>query len=539
MYSDEASSGLTRKLKTESGAAPHSAPSSSSQNKHDVAGPPPKSRPLIDSYRPQRENYRSSSSLGPRPFRNSGQRPLIDSYRPQAQPASGYSHAPPKRKASDSSDYSVPAHHDSEPSRKRQGTGRKPNPLSAACALESPRTPALSSSPASTTSARPAHATSYHNEAYARAARGRVTDRYVDVYRSQERQRLRPDRSGPPPPRDYDYDYDPYPPHPRRNASLPSLHRHQARSPSPPDHHHRHQHQHHEQALVPYPTINPAAAAATGHLPSPKYLPPLSCTPGRIIWVKRLIPTNTNTSTSTINSTTPQSQNQSQNQGWRSHPGVILDAEDPTDARADAFAYVATTTSWSVYRGLDAKFAAAAAATRDELAASFCRVVLVSPTGAASSSSASGSSSALSSASSSFRGVGAGVDVGTGTATGKLMGEVPEVRIEGADVFEQETYVDGRAVRRVRKRELGRYVKKGTCDEAFVTAGSLRELKAHLRALASRGNGVWDRADLRDLRAWARWDEGKEEELEEEEGRRRKKKREEDGKEEGEISEGG
>lgn len=464
-----------RKSNTEKGAALGFSSSSPASNRHNDGSTSSGRRPMIDSYRPQREPHRASPSLGPRPFDNSD-RPALDSYRSPSSRMGG--HGPSKRKKQDSPSRVS----DSEPSRKKHYTGRETRETSPLPDR------VLRYSPSSPTAPRTTHAEDvrYHNEAYADAARGRRTSEpsLADTY---HRHGLRSFRSRTPPPtrvtersfpperrRAYD-DGTASPQQPRRFSDYryfssprklpPPLHR--PSLSSEPD--------------AASSANSPAASdpVRRGSGSNPKHLSPSECTSGRFIWVKRLPGANPAAAAASIG------------QGWRCHPGVIVDED------GEHHAYVATTTSWKDFRGLHNKFSGVAHGDRRlQFERSFCLVA-------------------------------------NAAVSAKRLASNPEhilvVRIEGAEVFEQETYIDGRAVRRVRKDELCKYIKKGTTEEAFVTPESMVELKEHFRYLARVGNSVWDINDVRDLDAWARFDAAKER-------RKRQQRKEEEEKEDGEIS---
>lgn len=468
-----------RKSNSEKGAAPGSSSSSPASNRHYDGTTSSGRRPMIDSYRPQREPHRASPSLGPRPFDNSD-RPALDSYRSPSSRMGGY--GPSKRKTQDSPSRAS----DSEPSRKKQYTGRETRETSP----PPDRVPRYS--PSSPTAPRSRHAEDvrYHNKAYADAARGRRASEpsLADTHHRQERRSFRP--RTPSPTRVTERSFLPE----RRRA-----HDDGTASPQQPrrfsDYHHSSPHERSPPRLPlrrPFPSSEPEAAASSSNSPAahsdpvrrrsgtganPKHLSASECTSGRFIWVKRLPGAN------------PAAAAAASGQGWRCHPGVVVDED------GEHHAYVATTTSWKDFRGLHNKFSGVAHGDRRlEFERSFCLVA-------------------------------------NAAVSAKRLASNPEhilvVRIEGAEVFEQETYIDGRAVRRVRKDELCKYIKKGTTEEAFVTPESMVELKEHFRYLARVGNSVWDINDVRDLEAWARFDAAKE---------RRKRQQRMEEKEEGEIS---
>ncbi|KAK0654605.1 hypothetical protein DIS24_g5077 [Lasiodiplodia hormozganensis] len=465
-----------RKSNTENGAPPSSSSSSPAPSRHHDGSTSSGRRPMIDSYRPQREPHRASPSLGPRPFDNS-ERPALDSYRSPSSRMGGY--GPSQRKTQDSPSRAS----DSEPSRKKQYTGRETretSPLPDRLPRYSPSSPTASRS-------RHAQDVHYHNDAYADAARGRRASEpsLADTYRRHGLRSFRPRT--------------PSPTRVTERSLLPERRRAYDDGTASPQQPRRFSHHYHSSPRKrsppprrpfspsdPEPSSNSPAAhsdpvvrrGSGSAVANPKHLSPSECTSGRFIWVKRLPGANPAAAAASIG------------QGWRCHPGVIVDED------GEHHAYVATTTSWKDFRGLHNKFSGVAHGDRRlEFERSFCLVA-------------------------------------NAAVSAKRLASNPEhipvVRIEGAEVFEQETYIDGRAVRRVRKDELCKYIKKGTTEEAFVTAESMEEMKEHFRYLARVGNSVWDIHDVRDLEAWARFDAAKE--------RRKKKQQRKEEKEEGEIS---
>lgn len=192
------------------------------------------------------------------------------------------------------------------------------------------------------------------------------------------------------------------------------------------------------------PTPNPRPDLRPVTL-SHKALVPQELFPGRIVHIKRDL-------------SLPDSE-----QGWRNHPAVILSRQPREQLVA-----VAMTTSWTnIQDGMIGKFIG----TQQRLAfeRSFCRLVSHCT-----------------------------IETRVETPT-----HIPILQYEGAAVFVRDTYVDCRAVRVVGERDLHKYYRHGTREEAWMDGVSFRKLKEHFKMLATAENFPWEATDQLSIRAWA------------------------------------
>lgn len=81
---------------------------------------------------------------------------------------------------------------------------------------------------------------------------------------------------------------------------------------------------------------------------------------------------------------------------------------------------------------------------------------------------------------------------------------VPILDMEGADLFEKETFLDCRGVREVDLWEVEKYFQYGTTREAFLTEEAFEMVKNHLRMLAGCDDLQWDSHDQETIREWTK-----------------------------------